>query len=139
MNDSFNFEQAMLIYQLLDSNEFKKIASYFNDFFRGKYAVLKKLYETDEVVAAGDLSRDIGVSTARIATTLNALEDEGQITRIKSDDDGRITIINLTEDGRNSFIEQRNLFIKSVMHYLNKLSADEISLLTKVLNLIINE
>ena len=139
MDDGCNFEQAMLIYKLLDSNRFKKIACYFNDFFRGKYAILKKIYETNEDVASGDLARDIGVSTARIATALNTLEEEGLITRIKSDEDGRITIINLTEEGKKSFVEQRNLFIKSVIHFLNKLDKDEIFILTKMLETIINE
>lgn len=139
MDDSCNFEQAALIYKLLDSNKFKRIACYFNDFFRGKYAILKKLYESDEVVASGDLARDVGVSTARIATALNTLEEERLITRVKSDEDGRITIINLTKEGEKSFIEQRNLFIKSVIHFLNKLDKDEILILTKMLETIINE
>lgn len=139
MDDSCNFEQAALIYKLLDSNKFKKIACYFNDFFRGKYAILKKLYESDEVVASGDLARDVGVSTARIAAALNTLEEERLITRVKSDEDGRITIINLTKEGEKSFIEQRNLFIKSVIHFLNKLDKDEILILTKMLETIINE
>ena len=132
MDDSCNFEQAALIYKLLDSNKFKRIACYFNDFFRGKYAILKKLYESDEVVASGDLARDVGVSTARIAAALNTLEEERLITRVKSDEDGRITIINLTKEGEKSFIEQRNLFIKSVIHFLNKLDKDEILILTKM-------
>lgn len=139
MDDSCNFEQAALIYKLLDSNKFKRIACYFNDFFRGKYAILKKLYESDEVVASGDLARDVGVSTARIAAALNTLEEERLITRVKSDEDGRITIINLTKEGEKSFIEQRNLFIKSVIHFLNKLDKDEILILTKMLETIINE
>ena len=139
MDDSCNFEQAALIYKLLDSNKFKKIACYFNDFFRGKYAILKKLYESDEVVASGDLARDVGVSTARIAAALNTLEEERLITRVKSDEDGRITIINLTKEGEKSFIEQRNLFIKSVIHFLNKLDKAEILILTKMLETIINE
>ncbi len=139
MSENFNLEQAMLIYSLLDSNKFKKIASYFNDFFRGKYAILKRIYEANSDVASGDLAKDIGVSTARIASALNTLEDDGMVERVKSDEDSRITIVNLTDTGRNYFLEQQDLFIRSVIYYLNKLNSNEIAVLKKVLKLITDE
>lgn len=139
MNEDFNFDQAMMIYRLIDSSRFKEIACYFNDFFRGRYAILKKLFESRHKVTAGDLAKDIGVSTARIAVALNKLEKDGLIQRFKSSDDGRIIIVKITENGSKYFLEHQRSFIRSVLHLLNKLDQNEIEVLKKILKIVIAE
>ncbi len=53
----------------------------------------------DKTVYPGDIAREAGVSTARIAAILNKLEANNMIIRTPSGNDSRKTVVSLTEEG----------------------------------------
>lgn len=66
---------------------------------RGFGFVLSYLEQTDKEVNAGDLSKKLNVSTARIAALLKRMEQGGFITRHTSQKDARRTVVEITPAG----------------------------------------
>ena len=66
---------------------------------RGFGFVLSYLEQADNEVNAGDLSKKLNVSTARIAALLKKMEQSGLITRRTSSKDARRTIVEITPSG----------------------------------------
>ena len=74
---------------------------------RGFGFVLSYLEQADEKVYAGDLSKKLNVSTARIAALLKRMEQNGLITRRTSSKDARRTVVEITSAGIASVDEMR--------------------------------
>lgn len=68
---------------------------------RGVGFVLAYLCKSDHEVIAGELSRELGVSTARIAALLKAMEKNGLIIRQRSCEDARQTVVKITDAGED--------------------------------------
>ena len=66
---------------------------------RGVDFVLLFLKKTEGEIIAGDLARELHVSTARVAAILRRLEKLGYITRHSSRKDARKTVVELTGKG----------------------------------------
>lgn len=66
---------------------------------RGTGFVLNYLRESDHEVVAGELARELGVSTARIAALLKTMEKNGLILRQSSAEDARLTMVRITREG----------------------------------------
>ena len=66
---------------------------------RGFGFVLSYLEQADSEVNAGDLSKKLNVSTARIAALLKKMEQSGLITRRTSPKDARRTVVEITPSG----------------------------------------
>ncbi|MBD5469671.1 MAG: MarR family transcriptional regulator [Lachnospiraceae bacterium] len=66
---------------------------------RGFGFVLSYLEQADSEVNAGDLSKKLNVSTARIAALLKKMEQSGLITRRTSPKDARRIVVEITPSG----------------------------------------
>lgn len=66
---------------------------------RGTGFVLAYLERSDGGVYAGDLAKELKVSTARIAALLNKLEEKGLVERSRSERDARRTVVKITPAG----------------------------------------
>lgn len=66
----------------------------------GIRAILKILNEADSKVTAGDLSKHIKVSTARIAVLLKKMEAKGLIEKEHDSADGRVVVVKLSNQGK---------------------------------------
>lgn len=66
---------------------------------RGEMAVLRLLGESDLPMTAGDLSRDLRMTTSRIAAVLNSLQRKGMIERGEDAQDRRRVLVRLTAAG----------------------------------------
>ena len=78
-----------------------------DEFFRrigetgaGVSAVMRYLYETDGPVSAGEISRFLQVSTARVAVLLKKMESRELIDRVSDAHDARKSMIRLSDQGR---------------------------------------
>jgi len=71
-----------------------------DDAMRGENFVLMFLSQYHSSVAPSDICAAMGVSTARVATALNALESKGLITRQIDTGDRRRILVDLTPEGR---------------------------------------
>ena len=88
---------------------------------RGIDLALIYLSETNDRVIAGDLARELNVSTARIATLLKKMEDRTLVKRCRSDSDARQTVVEITPQGldrvkkiREQLIARTELLIEKV-------------------------
>lgn len=66
---------------------------------RGEMAVLRLLGESGLPLTAGDLSRDLRMTTSRIAAVLNSLQKKGMIERGEDAQDRRRVLVRLTAAG----------------------------------------
>lgn len=79
-----------------------------NELQMGIGAVLQILQKSKGVVTAGQISEEMGVSTARVAVLLKKMAAKGLITKEKGVMDGRVTIVRLTESGENIASKMRH-------------------------------
>lgn len=84
---------------------------------KGTGFILNYLDESEGEVAAGDLARELNVSTARIAALLKKMEKNGLITRSGSPADARKTIVALTPAGQ-AFLDERRREILGIAEIL---------------------
>lgn len=101
-------ERLEIILKMMEQSNpvdfFKKV----NELHMGMGAILQYLLRYDGMVTAGQISEELGVSTARVAVLLKKMADKGLLTKEKGTMDGRITIVKMTEFGEDIAIQMRN-------------------------------
>lgn len=85
-----------------------------DDTMAGAGAVLKVLYESGEVLTAGRLSEELGVSTARVAVLLKKMAAKGLIDKERGVLDARITYVKLTELGTKTIQEMQSEMYRQI-------------------------
>ena len=78
---------------------------------RGEMAVLRLLGESKLPLTAGDLSRDLRMTTSRIAAVLNSLQRKGMIERDADALDRRRVLVRLTAAG-STLCEHRKACVR---------------------------
>ena len=73
----------------------------------GEYFVLTYLLSHDGKAYPKELSREMAVSSARIAALLNQTEKKGWTARTADPENSRQTVVNLTEEGHRAIIEKQ--------------------------------
>ena len=101
-----------------------RLAAFFNDvdlLQKGSCFVLAYLKQSNEEVIAGDLAKELRVSTARIAVLLKKMEKNGLILRYNSASDARKTVVKITPKGtayadqvREQLLSKAELLIEKV-------------------------
>ena len=82
------------------------------------------LYTSKEPVSAGDISKQLGVSTARVAVILRKMQEKGDITKETDPKDARKVVIRITSKGRE-FIEQRkSMFFNDIRDMTEKIGKE---------------
>lgn len=120
-----------------NSDDWHKLLDMMSEGYRGMYVILRILYESKQDVIAGELAKQMNVSTARIASALNVLECKGFIKRERSHSDGRKVVICLTKDGEKAFVKRKKEVIVGLQPMLDKLTDEEsATLLSLVLKLL---
>ncbi|MDL2258077.1 MarR family winged helix-turn-helix transcriptional regulator [Eubacteriales bacterium OttesenSCG-928-K08] len=66
---------------------------------QGETHALQYIYHLNCSVMPGEISNGLGVSSARVATTLNSLEKKGYVRREINKDDRRKILVSLTPQG----------------------------------------
>lgn len=85
-----------------------------SNMLRGELFVLNYLYDHDAIVHPKELSENLSVSTARIASLLKHMEEKNLIVRTPDAEDSRQIIVRLTPDGEHAIQKSR----KDVLDYL---------------------
>ncbi|MCD7729367.1 MAG: winged helix DNA-binding protein [Clostridia bacterium] len=85
-------------YQSLGNVKLKRVSDVLNDNLRGTYVILRVIKNSDRQVVAGDISKRLGISTARVAVALNMLDQKGYIKKEHSNNDARKTNVTITEE-----------------------------------------
>lgn len=130
------------VYALLGSAKLQKARALLQDGFAGMYAALKLLCEADDdgrELCAGDISAAFGVSTARTAVVLSALEKKGWVRKGKSPTDGRKTLVRVTETGRAALETRLRQVYRLIEELLGGLSEAETEALLGLLQKLFGE
>lgn len=92
---------------------------------RGELFVLNYLKTNDRVVHPKELSEKMAVSTARIASLLNHMEEKRFIVRIPDAEDSRQVIVRLTDAGAELIEKTRSEVIRHAKKVLEDLGPED--------------
>lgn len=92
---------------------------------RGKEFVLFYIYQKNDVVEPGELSKCLSLSTARIAKILSQLEHEDLLTRSLNLEDRRKINVSLTSKGKNVAKINKDDLVLQITEVLKHLGSDD--------------
>ena len=107
-------EEIRKIITLLDESHPAKFMKKHNETNAGIGAVLNFLYDSDQPMTAGAISKFMNVSTARVAVLLRKMEARDFISRQSGKDDGRTVVVHLTAAGTETVLKLRENFYRDV-------------------------
>lgn len=100
---------------------------------QGEYLALSCLFNRDVGTYPQTLSRELHVSSARIAAMLRDMEAKGWIERQTDPTDSRHILVFLTGCGRDEAIARRELILGSVAKMLERLGPEDAQALIRIL------
>lgn len=125
--DSFFIQEQMK--KLCKTNNWRNLVGLIDEGYKGMFVILRILQESGASVASGEIARQMGVSTARVASALNTLEGKDYIKREKEKSDGRKVVISLTDKGAEALKERQKRVSEMVEPMLKNLTEEEIAVL----------
>ena len=105
-----------------------------NDSLHGEQFVLAFLSRHDGRVIPGDISKEMGISSARIAAALNNLEAKGLVSRSIDPCDRRRILVELTDAGRAQEAEHTKQIMGMLVHMLEDLGEEDAIVFLRILN-----
>lgn len=96
-----------------------------SNMLRGELFVLNYLYDHDTMVHPKELSENLSVSTARIASLLKHMEEKKLIVRTQDTADSRQIIVRLTPDGERIIQKHRKDVLSYLARTLESLGPDD--------------
>ncbi|MGM9881832.1 MAG: MarR family winged helix-turn-helix transcriptional regulator [Bacilli bacterium] len=122
-----NYEKiAEILFQELRSINSASLIEVLNEFNRGEIGVLNYLVFDKDEVSAGELSEKLNVSTARIASILNSLENKEYIKRKEDNLDKRKTLVIVTTKGKDLVTSAKKEIINKIKKVIEEVGYDEI-------------
>jgi len=110
-------EYMEVLFQMRNRKASKKIS----DSMHGEHVMLAYLSHHGDSGIPSEISNELGISTARIAATLNGLESKGLLTRRIDELDRRRILVELTEAGRKTASDHERHITEMVIHMLEDL------------------
>ncbi len=101
---------------------------------QGELLALYYLQGHDGEAHPRELSRDLSVSTARIAAMLRDMEEKGWVVRREDASDSRHTLVILTGAGREETSLRREQTLSALAGALEKLGPEDSAELIRILN-----
>lgn len=92
---------------------------------KGEYFVLNYMSTHEKIIHPKELSQRMAVSTARIASLLNHMEQKKLILRYPDPDDSRQIVVVLTDEGRNAIQLVRAEAVSHVSSMLESLGPED--------------
>lgn len=119
-------EDAQELLHQLRACRSKSVFGKIDESQKGVGFVLVYLWESDHEVIAGELAKELNVSTARIAALLRKMEKNGLIIRYRSPMDARQIVVEITEQG-NAYVNQmREQILMKMELLLEKVGKEDI-------------
>ncbi|HPE16107.1 MAG TPA: winged helix DNA-binding protein [Oscillospiraceae bacterium] len=122
--DALAGELVRLVSRLNRTEAYQRL----NEFFKGEMFVLRYLDSGSGSALPGALREAMGVSSARVAAALGALERKGFITRSADATDRRRVIVSITEAGRRQLCARQRVLrvnLEYLLHELGEADARE--------------
>ena len=92
---------------------------------RGEAFALQYIAFHDGPVLPGEISGEMGISSARIAAALNSLEKKGLVTRRIDPEDRRRILVELTELGKEQARKHTEEILDNITQILSVLSEED--------------
>ncbi len=127
-------DQAIQLLKELKDVQPQHFFDKYNIIDKGIFFILGYLAKTNDEVIAGDLAKELHVSTARIATLLKKMESRTLIRRYISNEDARKTVVILTEKGRNMVRKMDNDLIEGMMKLINEIGFEDMQEFIRISN-----
>lgn len=119
--DQLSSSMLLSMKKIRDSQIQKQI----NASMQGEMFVLQYLAHQGHEMSPSEISDAMQVSTARVAATLNSLEDKGRITRQIDPDDRRRILVGLTSAGSQEAEEHSAMVLGNVAEILRGLGEQD--------------
>ncbi len=103
-----------------------------NKGLRGQPAVMRVLMLADAPLSPKEIARRTGVSDARVANALRALEERGLILRTADENDRRCVNVSLTELGLAESERLRTEGVRATAEFLAELGEDDTRELVRI-------
>ncbi len=104
-------EYTLSVLERLHGKTSEDVVRKFNDDNAGISCMLKYLQEVGKPVSAGEISRHMHVSTARISVLLKKMSERNFIIRGNSSEDARRLMISLSEKGKAECLRRKEEMI----------------------------
>jgi DNA-binding MarR family transcriptional regulator len=91
----------------------------------GEIFVLAYINRHEGNVIPSEISNEIGISTARVAATLNSLENKGWITRMIDVNDRRKILVDITSEGKKQVENHFQMMTNTTAKMLEYLGEDD--------------
>ncbi|MDE6425117.1 MAG: transcriptional regulator [Ruminococcus sp.] len=119
-----NREYVLNVMQRLHTKPPDDVLRKFSEDNAGIGCVLKYLYDAERPVSAGEISRFMNVSTARVSVLLKKLREKNFITCENSMEDARRLIISLSEKGRSEYLARQERMIETFSRIIDRIGAE---------------
>lgn len=104
-----------------------------NDSMHGENFVLFFISQNEGKVIPSDISNEMGITSARVAATLNGLEKKGLIIRAIDAEDRRRILIELTDLGREQVQRQYETILNMTTNMLEYLGENDSKQLIRIM------
>lgn len=122
-----NYEEiAENLFLKLKLNTSTSLTDFLNEFSRGEIGVLSYLAFDKNEASSGELSEKLNVTTARIASILNSLENKDYIKRKDDNLDKRKTIVVITDKGKELANNTKKDIIDKIVKVIKEIGYDEL-------------
>ena len=122
-----NKEDAQEFLKQMRSCRVRPFYSKLDESQRGTGFVIAYLSEAEGEVIAGDLARELNVSTARIAALLRKMEKDGLIRRCRAQADARQTVVEITQAGTEYSHMMKEQILEKAELLLEKVGKDDLN------------
>ena len=126
-------EEAQEFLQKMRSCRSQPFFSKLDESQRGIGFVLAYLSEAKGEIIAGDLARELNVSTARIAALLRKMEKNGLIERHSAKTDARQTVVELTQAGTEYSDKIKAQTLKKAELLIEKVGKEDLDQFIRIL------
>lgn len=120
-------EDAQEFLRQMRSCRVRPLYSKLDESQRGTGFVIAYLSEAEGRVIAGDLARELNVSTARIAALLRKMEKDGLIRRCRAQTDARQIVVEITQAGIEYSDMMKAQILEKAMLLLEKVGKDDLN------------
>lgn len=103
----------------------RKTQKHLNDSMQGENFVLFYISKHEGNVIPSDISNEMGITSARIAATLNSLEGKGLIVRRIDAEDRRRILIELTDLGKEQVQKHHQMTMNMTTNILKYLGEED--------------
>lgn len=117
-------EYVLNVIQRLHHKPPDDVSKKFNEDNAGIGCMLKYLYNAETPVSAGEISRFMNVSTARVSVLLKKLREKDFIICENSSEDARRLIISLSEKGRAECCKRKERMIEIFSHIIERIGRE---------------